>query len=165
MRHNTWGYKMEKMRTRLGYNVYPMKRWLRLLQHSRLSSSYPLPMFMLTPGGIDHNRASAKLESYIYRVYMVYAISSCLPHFLLKATMLYVMGRSGHEQFLFYFILFFDFIGILFCFVFSFGRWNGTWHSHMTSHMIWHHKPRTWWKDLEDNVRAHVYNIVALSRK
>ena len=29
-----------------------------------------------------------------------------------------VMGYSGHEQFLFYFILFSNFIGILFCFVF-----------------------------------------------
>jgi len=28
------------------------------------------------------------------------------------------MGRSGHEQFLFYFILFSDFIGILFSFSF-----------------------------------------------
>ena len=83
MRHNTWGNKMEKMRTRLGYNAYHMRRWLRLLRRSRSSSSYPLPMSMLTPGGIDHNRASAKLESYIYRVYMVYAISSCLPHSLL----------------------------------------------------------------------------------
>ena len=27
---------------------------------------------------------SAKLESYIYRIHMVRAISSCLPHFLLK---------------------------------------------------------------------------------
>ena len=34
-------------------------------------------------------RVSAKLESYIYRVHMVYATSSCLSHFLLKATMLY----------------------------------------------------------------------------
>jgi len=30
------------------------------------------------------------------------------------------MGCSGHEQFLFYFILFSDFIGILFSFSFSF---------------------------------------------
>jgi len=29
-----------------------------------------------------------------------------------------VMGHSGHEQSLFYFILFSNFIGILFCFVF-----------------------------------------------
>ena len=36
---------------------------------------------------------------------------------------------------------------------------------HMTSHMMWCHRPRTWWKDLEDDIRAYVYNIVALSRK
>ena len=33
--------------------------------------------------------ASAKLESYIYKVHMVHATSSCPPYFLLKATMLY----------------------------------------------------------------------------
>ena len=31
-----------------------------------------------------------------------------------------IMGRFGHEQYLFYFILFSDFIGILFSFSFSF---------------------------------------------
>ena len=33
---------------------------------------------------------SAKLESYIYRIHIVCAISSCPPYFLLKATMLYL---------------------------------------------------------------------------
>jgi len=52
---------------------------------------------------------SAKLESYIYRIHMVRATSSYLPHFLLKATMLYtcvltVMRCFGHGQFLFSFI-------------------------------------------------------------
>jgi len=47
---------MEKMKTRLGYNAYHMRRWLRLLWHSRLLSSYPVPMPTLTPGGIDRNR-------------------------------------------------------------------------------------------------------------
>ena len=32
---------------------------------------------------------STKLESYIYRIHMVHATFLCLPHFLLKATMLY----------------------------------------------------------------------------
>ena len=51
-------------------------------------------------------------------------------------------------------------------FYFSFGQWRGTWHcSHMIGHMMWHHRPRTWWKGLEDDVRAHVYNIVALSKE
>ena len=55
MRHSTWGYRMEKMRIRLGYNAYYMRRWLRLLRRSWLSSSYPLPMSMLTPEGINRN--------------------------------------------------------------------------------------------------------------
>jgi len=53
----------------------------------------------------------------------------------------------------FYFILFY----------FSFRRWRGMWHySYMTGHMMWCHRPRRWWKDLEDNVRAYVYNMATL---
>jgi len=77
-----------------------------------------------------------------------------------------VMGRLNTNNFLFLF--FSDFILIFFSlfFYFSFGQWRGTWYySHMTGHMMWCHRPRTWWKDLEDDIRAHVYNIVALSRK
>ena len=65
---------------------------------------------------------------------------------------------------IFLFLLFYfpDFI-LIFFFFFSFGQWRGTWHcSHMTGHMMWHYRPRTWWKDLEDNIRAYIYNIVAL---
>ena len=45
---------------------------------------------------------SAKLESYIYQVHLVHATISCLPHFLLKATMLYtcaliLSSRSFHH--------------------------------------------------------------------
>jgi len=57
----------------------------------------------------------------------------------------------------FYFILFYfsDFIWILF--FFSFGWWRGIWHgSHMTCHIMWHHRPRTWWKDLEDDVSVKI---------
>jgi len=36
--------------------------------------------------------------------------------------------------------------------------------SHDRSHDVMS-EPRTWWKDLEDDVRAHIYNMVALSRK
>ena len=65
----------------------------------------------------------------------------------------------------FYFILFYfsNFILILFLFLFYFyfGWWRGTWHrSHMTCHMMWYHRPRTWWKNLEDDIRTHVYNMV-----
>ena len=43
------------------------------------------------------------------------------------------------NNFYFLFLLFSDFIRILFSF--SFGRWRGTWHrSHMTDHMMWCHK-------------------------
>ena len=41
------------------------------------------------------------------------------------------------------------------------GTWQG---SHMTGHMMWHHKPRTWWKGLEDDVRTPGVHMVALSR-
>jgi len=71
------------------------------------------------------------------------------------------------NNFYFLFLLFFNFIGdFLFLFLFfSFGQWRGTWHcSHMTCHIMWCHRPRRWWKDLEDDVRAHVYNMVTLRR-
>ena len=55
MRYNTWGYNEEKMRTRLGCSTYCMRCWLRLLRHSRSLSSYPLPMSMLSSGGINRN--------------------------------------------------------------------------------------------------------------
>ena len=57
----------------------------------------------------------------------------------------------------FYFILFY------FTFTFSFRWWRSTWYcSHMTCHMMWCHRPRRWWKDLEDDIRAHVYNMATL---
>jgi len=49
------------MRTRLGCSTYYMRRWLRLLWCSQLLSSYPLPMSMLSLGGINHN--SSTLDS------------------------------------------------------------------------------------------------------
>jgi len=51
------------------------------------------------------------------------------------------------NNFYFLFLLFSDFIRILFSFsfFFSFGQWRSIWHrSHMTCHMMWCHKPRTW---------------------
>jgi len=59
---------------------------------------------------------SAKLESYIYRVHMVCATSSCLPHFLLKATMLYTYALISSSRF-FYYVL-------------------GLWH-HIMWHVMW----------------------------
>ena len=52
---------------------------------------------------------SAELESYIYKVHMihatnnqpcphVYALSSCLPYFLLKATMLYICALTSSSR-------------------------------------------------------------------
>ena len=81
--------------------------------------------------------------------------------------LVHVIGRFGHEQFLFSFSFIFwlyrDFV--FFFFFFSFGWWRGTWHcSHMTYHMMWCHRPRRWWKDLEDDIRAHGYNMVTLRR-
>jgi len=76
-----------------------------------------------------------------------------------------VMRCFGHKQFLFSFSFIFwlyrDFVFLFF--FFSFGQWRGTWHcSHMICHMMWCHRPRKWWKDLEDNVRTHVYNMATL---
>jgi len=49
---------------------------------------------------------SAKLESYIYKVHMVcatniyvHATTSCLPHSLLKATMLYICALTSSSRF------------------------------------------------------------------
>ena len=52
---------------------------------------------------------------------------------------------------------------VFFFFFFSFGQWRGTWHcSHMTCHMMWFHRPRRWWKDLKDDIKAYVYNMATL---
>ena len=65
--------------------------------------------------------------------------------------------------YLFFLILYFFSFEFLFPF---YWWWRGTWHhSHMTGHMMWCHRPKIWWKDLKDDVRAYVYNMVALSRK
>ena len=47
---------------------------------------------------------SAKLESYIYRIHMVHATSLCLPHFLLKATMLCTCVLTSSSR-SFYYVL------------------------------------------------------------
>ena len=63
------------------------------------------------------------------------------------------------------FILFSFIFLILLYFTFLWKDNEGTWQwSHMTGHMMWHHKPRTWWKGLEDDIRALGVHIVALSR-
>ena len=59
------------MRTRLSYHIYYMRCWLRLLWYSRSLLSYPLPISMLSPGGIDRN------SSYlIYDYYNALIVSS-----------------------------------------------------------------------------------------
>jgi len=64
-------------------------------------------------------------------------------------------------SFIFLILLFVSFI--LFYFE---GQWRGMWQgSHMTGHMMWCHRPRTWKKNLEDDVRAHGVCIVVLSKK
>ena len=67
---------------------------------------------------------------------------------------------------IFYFLLFFLILLFFFFILFSWkdneeGMWQG---SHMTCHMVWHHKPRTWWKGLEDDVRAYGTHMMTLSR-
>ena len=71
---------------------------------------------------------------------------------------------------IFFSFLLFYFIFSDFTFFFSLLYWKddeeGTWQgSHMTGHMMWHHRPRTWWKNLEGDVRAHGVCMVALSKK
>ena len=52
----TWGLKHEETtRIRWGSNTYCMRRWLRLHVVQLIMSSYPLPMSMLFPRGIDCN--------------------------------------------------------------------------------------------------------------
>jgi len=75
------------------------------------------------------------------------------------------MGHLNTNNF--YFILFYfsDFTLLFFYFLLKDDE-EGTWQgSHMTGHMMWHHKPRTWWKGLEDDVRASGVYMVALSKK
>ena len=59
---------------------------------------------------------------------------------------------------LFFLILLFFFFILLFFKDDEKGMWQG---SHMTGHMMWCHKPRTWWKNLEGDVRAHGVCMVA----
>ena len=76
-------------------------------------------------------------------------------HLLVTSTLLW--DALDMDNFYFLFLLFSDFIGILFyfSFFFSFGQWRGMWHcSHMTCHMMWCHRPRRWWKDLEDDIKV-----------
>ena len=74
------------------------------------------------------------------------------------------MGHSDTNSFYSLFFSFSDFTLLYFYFLLKNdekGMWQG---SHMTCHMMWCHKPRTWWKDLEDDVRAPGVYMVALSR-
>ena len=81
----------------------------------------------------------------------------------LATTMLWNALDRNNFYFPFSFIFWLYRNFVFFFFFFSFGWWRGTWHcSHMTYHMMWCHRPRRWWKDLEDDVRAHVYNMVTL---
>ena len=56
MRH-TWGVKHEETTSiEQGSHTYFMRRWLRLHEAQPIMSSYPVPMSMLFPRGIDHNK-------------------------------------------------------------------------------------------------------------
>jgi len=55
IRH-TWEMKHEETtRIKQGSHTYCMRRWLRLHEVQPIMSSYPVPMSMLFPRGIDHN--------------------------------------------------------------------------------------------------------------
>ena len=80
------------MRTRSGYHAYHMRRWLRLLRCSRSLSSYPLPLSMLTPGGIDHN---------IFAVYfsgnspLLKSLSSAISNFSYHLTSAFILPSNS----------------------------------------------------------------------
>jgi len=73
---------------------------------------------------------SAKLESYIYRVHMVHATSLCLPHFLLKTTMLYTCALTLFSR------SFYCILG-LWCYI----MWHVMWlRCHVPLHCHWKKK-------------------------
>ena len=75
------------------------------------------------------------------------------------------MEHLNTNNFYFIFFYFSDFTLLYFYFLLK-NNEEGTWQgSHMTGHMMWRHKPRTWWKGLEDDVRAPGVHMVALSKK
>ena len=79
-----------------------------------------------------------------------------------------IMECFGHEEFLFSFSFIFWLYRnfVFFFFFFSFRWWRGMWQGgHMIGHMMWCHRPRTWWKNLEGDVRANGVCIMALSKK
>ena len=114
-------------------------------------------------------RFDSQIQKYLYKIVMVciQAVSIIWSKLVSgRAVICYVMRHLNTNDF--YFILFYfsDFT-FRFFILFSFkGWWRGMWQgNHMTGHMMWYHKPRTWWKDLEDDVRAHGVCMVALSKK
>ena len=102
------------------------------------------------------------LTSYKYQLSW-FLVSTFLGYFPLCCDNHYVIGHFGHKQFYFSFS---DFTLLFLFLLFYFeGWWRGMWQgSHMTDHMIWCHRPKTWWKDLEDSVRASEVHMVALSK-
>jgi len=107
---------------------------------------------------------------WISKNFSILKVITCLLWFL-EWQRAIVMGRFGHEQFLFLFSFSFifwlyrDFVFFFFSFLFFLDNeeacdiavtWRVTWCDVI--------RPRMWWKDLEDDIRAHVYNMVALRR-
>ena len=107
---------------------------------------------------VDNLVQSSLLSSLLCKLYIRFFL-------LTNSKILSVIGCFGHEQFLFSFSFIFWLYRnfVFFFFFFSFGWWRGMWHcSHMKYHMMWCYRPRRWWKDLEDDIRAHIYNIATL---
>ena len=74
-------------------------------------------------------------------------------------------GTFDTNNFYFPFFYFSDFSFILFYFLLKDNK-EGTWQgSHMTGHIMWRHKLRTWWKGLEDDIKVPGIHMVALSKK
>ena len=78
--------------------------------------------------------------------------------------MLWDMLDTNNFYFLFILFFFWFYIDFLFLFLLDNEKahdatvtWQVTWYDIIEF--------KTWWKNLEDDVRAHIYNMVALSRK
>ena len=79
-------------------------------------------------------------------LYFSYNLHESYLNIYLSLVLSYLLWNALNTNNFFSFLLsnVFDFILIFFSFLFDFRWWRGTWYcSHMTCHMIWHHRPRT----------------------
>ena len=121
MRHNTWENNEEKMRTRLGFSAYHMRCWLRLLRHSRSLLSYPLPISMLTPGGIDrNNRSFLTITVFIHSISFIRVGSTNI--YYIFCLLSQILSRTKEVNLVFFYFLFSFLLSFQFIFLYSIFR-------------------------------------------